>query len=302
MKTFLAKLIGLWLNGLAWISPATAGRKGFDFFCSPFGSRLKPHQQTFLNSAEQTQLHVNSEIIQVYRWGTGNRKVLFLHGWQSHSFRWKNYISALPLTDYTVYALDAPAHGQSGGKRLHLPKYAQVIQVFLQEIGEVEVIVGHSLGSFATLFALHQNPALPVNRIAITGTPGEVQEFMDFYKQTLSLNQRAMRAILRHFVTIVNHPPNYFSAPRFAESLRIPGLIIHDEHDEGAPYAHAIKIKQAWPQATLLTTRSLGHNLRSTQVVTAITEFIAQGTPTRIPDNFSKDSEKLAAVDSNQPE
>jgi pimeloyl-ACP methyl ester carboxylesterase len=274
MKTFLTKLMGQWLNVLAWVAPATAGKKGFELFCTPFGARLKPHQQEFLSTATQTSLQVGDESVQVYRWGSGSRKILFLHGWQSHSFRWKNYIQALSADQYTIYSLDAPAHGQSGGRILHLPKYAHAIQVFLEQTGEVDTVVSHSLGSLASLFALFQNPSLPVNKLIITGTPGEVEEFMYYYRDTLGLSKRALHQIYQQFIQTVDHHPRYFSAPRFAEGIVIPGLIIHDQHDPDAPYHHALRIQSAWKNARLITTQGLGHNLKSKEVIQEVLHFI----------------------------
>lgn len=274
MKIFVTRLIGQWLNLLAWLAPARAGRTGFDLFCTPFGARPRPHQRAFLDSARHTIITVANEAIQVYRWGTGPRKVLFLHGWQSHSFRWRNYIQALSGDAYTLYALDAPAHGLSGGRMLHLPKYAAVIEAFLHQVGEVDAIVSHSLGSFASLYALHQNPVLPVRKLVITGTPGEVEEFMQYYRQTLGLSKRALQCIYQHFIRVVDHHPRYYSAARFAESLWLPGLIIHDEGDPDAPYRHAQAIQKNWPHAHLVTTRGLGHNLKSGEVIARVAHFL----------------------------
>ncbi|MCU0418970.1 MAG: alpha/beta hydrolase [Cyclobacteriaceae bacterium] len=278
MKTRLAKVIGQWLNTLAWVAPAYAGRQGFEWFCTPRGAQIKPHQRAFLDSAHPLTLSVAGETIHGYRWGTGTRKVLFVHGWQSHSFRWKNYIQAMAGDEYTLYALDAPAHGRSEGRILHVPKYAEVINAFLNEVGEVDAIVGHSLGSFAALYALFQNPTLPVRKLVITGTPGEVEEFMHHYRTTLGLSRRALQRIYQHFIGVVGHHPRFYSAARFAESLWLPGLIIHDKGDLDAPYRHAQAIQKNWSHAQLITTRGLGHNLKSAEVIAHVVRFIGRDT------------------------
>src|SRR5882672_11083788 len=92
MKKLIPKLIGSYLNLMACFSTHLAGRQGFYLFCTPQSAPLKEHQKKFLNAAEKASFVSEGQNIQVYRWGKGPKKVLFLHGWQSHSFRWKNYI------------------------------------------------------------------------------------------------------------------------------------------------------------------------------------------------------------------
>ncbi len=276
MKKVIIRLLGFYLNSLAVVAPRAAGRKGFLLFCTPIRPALKAHQLAYLDTAEKTMLSTEAGDICVYRWGSGEKKILFLHGWQSHSFRWKNYIEAFPTDQYTVYALDAPAHGQSTGKITNILLYAHVIEEFMKLHTHIDAMVGHSLGSFASLYVLHHNPQLSVKQLVITGTPGEVSDFMTFYKQTLRLSDRAMREINNTFVEFVEHPPEYFSAPRFAQGLTLPGLIIHDLKDAEAPHYHAVRIKEAWPAATLHTTSGLGHNLRSAEVVKLVAQFIDQ--------------------------
>src|SRR3954469_7653637 len=148
MKKIIANLAGLYLNILALIAPEAAGKKGFYLFSSPFPSKVLDHQRKYLETAEKSTFLCDGNTIRVYRWGTGDKKILFLHGWQSHSFRWKNYIEALPKDKFTIYALDAPGHGLSGGKHMNIPIYSDVIETFIYLIQPIDTIVSHSIGSF----------------------------------------------------------------------------------------------------------------------------------------------------------
>jgi tagatose-1,6-bisphosphate aldolase non-catalytic subunit AgaZ/GatZ len=53
-------------------------------------------------------------------------------------------------------------------------------------------------------------------------------------------------------------------------------LIIHDKEDREAPYHYAERIKGVWPNAKLITTEGLGHNLKSQDVVKMVTGFLEQ--------------------------
>jgi pimeloyl-ACP methyl ester carboxylesterase len=277
MKKILAKLVGLYLNLLAIIAPRAAGRKGFNFFCTPFTTPLKDHQRQFLDTAEKSSFLCDGVKIQVYRWGHGDKKILFLHGWQSHSFRWKNYIEALPKDRYTLYALDAPGHGLSGGKYLNLPAYSQVIESFLYMVQPVDTVVSHSLGSFAALFTLYRVQGFDLKKLVITGTPGDANDFIKFYSEVLGLSKRTTRVILKAFEEMIHHPPGYFLAAKFASAIKIPTLIVHDQHDDEAPYRYAVDIRNSMENSRLITTSGLGHNLRSHEVIKHLVDFIDDG-------------------------
>jgi pimeloyl-ACP methyl ester carboxylesterase len=276
MKKLIPKLIGLWLNVLAWVAPRKAGDDGFHLFCTPQKSPLQDHQRRFLNTAEKMSFLCNGHRIQVYRWGNGPKSVLFLHGWGSHSFRWKNYIEALDQQQFTIYAFDAPAHGNSGGKYLNLPIYSLTLETFFNFFGPINSIVGHSIGSFAALYTLHRIGSQSVDELVITATPGEATEFVSFFKSVLGLSDRSVSVISDAFERNVKHRPEYYSAKKFAMDLSIPGLIIHDERDTETPWHHAASIHSVWPGSQLITTSGFGHNLRSRAVVDHVGKFISR--------------------------
>ncbi len=274
MKELIAKLAGLYLNVLALIAPQAAGKKGFYLFSSPFASKVQEHQRKFLETAEKSTFLCEGNTIRVYRWGAGEKKILFLHGWQSHSFRWKNYIEALPKDKYTVYALDAPGHGLSGGKHMNIPIYSDVIETFLYLIQPVDTIVSHSIGSFSSLYTLYRIKDLEVKKLVITGCPGEANDYVTRYARILGLTKRTAKIMTEAFERITHHTPSYFSSQRFAREIRIPTLIIHDTGDAEAPYHYIPAIHRTIRNSKLITTSGLGHNLRSSDVVRHVVDFI----------------------------
>ena len=282
MKTLIVRMLGLYLNSLAWIAPRKAGHRGFLLFCRPLRLTLNQKQKEFFNTADKFKVDLDGVTIQGYRWGHGPKKILFLHGWQSHTYRWKAYIDALSKEEFTIYSIDAPGHGLSGGNFLSVPVYGKLIQKVVLELGDIHAVVGHSLGSFSLLYTLHQYPLLPVRRIILMAPPGEASDFMRFYRDTLRLSRRTMKHIIDHFITTYDVGPEYFSTSRFAGSVNVSGLIIHDEGDPEAPYQYATQIHQTWKRSRLVTTRGLGHNLKSTQVINEVLGFIEdQSVPER---------------------
>jgi pimeloyl-ACP methyl ester carboxylesterase len=278
MKKIIAKIIGLYLNLLAIPAPQNAGRKGFYLFSSPSKTKVKEHQLAFLETAEKSSFFCDGVRIQVYKWGNGDKKILFLHGWQSHSFRWKNYIEAFSKEDHTIYALDAPAHGLSGGRHMNIPIYSDVIESFLYLVQPVDSIVSHSIGSFASLYTLFRIPDLAIKKLVIMGCPGEASDYVKRYTRMLGLTRRTLRATLNAFERITHHLPDYFSSGRFAKAISIPTLIIHDMQDMEAPYHYIPEIHKSLRNSHLITTTGLGHNLRSPEVVKHVMHFVNQPT------------------------
>ncbi len=157
MKKVIEKSIGLYLNILGIVNPTLAAKKGFNLFCNPMSKPLKPYQKIFLETGLYSILNFEDTKIQTYKWGNGSKKVMLIHGWASNSFRWKATIEHLIENDFTVYAFDAPAHGLSSGKILHLVMYSQVIDLYLKTNTEIDSIISHSIGGFAITFWLNQN-------------------------------------------------------------------------------------------------------------------------------------------------
>jgi len=274
MKNVIAKLIGLYLNTLAYVSPRKAANAAFLIFCRPYRLKFNQKQIDFFNTAEKFSMEVDDVNIQGYRWGKGDKKILFLHGWESHSYRWKSYIEALPQDEFTVYAIDAPGHGSSSGNFLSVPLYSSVIQQFIVNEGNVHTVVSHSLGSFSLLYTLHRYPLLRVGRLILMAPPGEANDFLSVFKNTLGASERLMDLLNSYFQHRYDVTPDYFSAAKFAASVQIEGLLIHDEKDTEAPYHYSRAINKVWKRSRLVTTHGLGHNLRSLTVVEEVVSFI----------------------------
>jgi pimeloyl-ACP methyl ester carboxylesterase len=279
MKTLLIKMMGLYLNVLAFISPSVAGRKGFLLFCRPFRLPISQKQREFFNSADKFSQEIDGHAVQGYRWGRGPRKILFLHGWQSHTYRWKAYIEALSKDKYTIYALDAPGHGLSNGNFLSVPLYSSLIENFIKDKDGVHSVVAHSLGGFSLLYTFYRLPLLPVNNIILMAPPGEANDFISVFQDTLGISNKTLQLVTDHFAHQYDVTPEYFSTLKFASSVNVKGLIIHDEEDREAPYHYSIPLQKVWEKSRLVTTKGFGHNLRSTSVVKEVVEFIQESVP-----------------------
>ncbi len=276
-KIILA-LIGNGLNSLEAISPTYAGKLGFNIFCHPFNAKLKPYQSAFLNTAEKFSVHSDGMKVQGYKWGNGSKKILFVHGWSSNSFRWKKYIEYFKERDYTVYAFDARAHGMSEGKYLNLLINANTIQIVVDHIGGVDATVCHSFGGFCLTYLLKYHPDTAIGKAIIMGAPGEAIDFFIFYQDKLKLTNKTTNAIIDRFVKNIGKTPEYFSSPTFAKEITSPCLIIHDKDDNEAPLKTAIALHENWKGSKMILTEGLGHHLKSKELIVEVEKFIEENT------------------------
>ena len=275
MNKILLRSIGFYINTLAVIAPTFAARKGFELFCWPRRIKMKPHQLEFLNqSDEKFSIDYAGKKVQVYRWGKGEKKILLLHGWQSHSYWWRYVINRLSKEEFCIYSLDAPGHGLSEGDFLNLPHYSGLIEQFIVGQKSLHAILTHSFGGFASVYTLHRLPNLQVNKLVIMAAPGEVEYFFNYYQKMLSLSKRTIGLINDYFIKAIGHPPSYFKMIEFSKSLQVQGLIIHDTEDKEAPFQTAKDMNAVWKNSKLISTTGLGHNLKSKDLVEEVAKFI----------------------------
>jgi pimeloyl-ACP methyl ester carboxylesterase len=277
MKKFVSTLIGRYLNILAHIAPQKAAEVGFNLFCRPFRSKLTKKHLLFFKTAEQSTFMLGNEMIHAYKWGAGPTKILLLHGWQSHTYRWKNYIDTLDKNRYTVYSIDAPGHGQSSGNFLSVPYYSEAIIKYLSIIGKVDKVVSHSIGAFTAMFAFNRNPHVLPDSIVMLAPPGEAKEFFSFYAQQLKLSERCISLVEKHFEKVTTYPIDFYSAVKFASAVNAKGLLIHDEDDDETSAENSKAIHKVWNNSTLVITKGKGHNLKSLEVLDVVINFLDGG-------------------------
>ncbi|MBS1489483.1 MAG: alpha/beta hydrolase [Bacteroidetes bacterium] len=273
-KRLFIFLVGTYLNTLVLFSSRKAGKEGFLLFCRPRRRAVKPHHLEFLNTAERFIVNFDGKKVQAYRWGNGPKKLLLLHGWESHSYWWKSIVTHLSKEKFTLYSVDAPAHGLSEGHYINMPYYSELIEKMISEYGRFDALLGHSFGAFSMIYTFHRTPKLGTPKLVIMASPGEVTEFVVYYQRTLGLSRQTMDAVRAYFEEAVGQSPSFFSLKEFVKTLHNEGLIIHDKNDYEAPFLHALEAHHNWHNSKMITTSGLGHNLKSTELISEVEKFL----------------------------
>ncbi len=239
--------------------------------------RAKKDETTnpFLDRAIESKLRIDDFEATLYKFGTGPKKVLFLHGWKSHSARWEAVVELLDLEEFTCYALDAPAHGRSAGNAIHLEIYRKFVVEVIEDVGGLHCIVAHSLGGLVTAYAFMCDPKIPVDRFIITGAPAGMQSIYDFFQRIIGVNE----AVMTNMDSYISKSVMHISAPQITmENLfrvvKRPTLVIHDEDDRICPITPIREGVANNPEIETLFTSGLGHDLQSVEVYRKIGEFL----------------------------
>ena len=191
-------------------------------------------------------------------------------------------VQALQDRGYEVYAIDAPAHGHSGGKIFTVKRYAEVLREVVETL-RPDILIGHSAGGMAAVFMLQQAPQLPVARLVLLSVPSELELLMDTFRRMTYMGERVFKGMQRAFYRKYGWQMTDFSLGRFLRSVQIPGLLLHDRDDPVAPYAGALDMHRSWQNATLLSFDGLGHSLPGDTVIQAIVQYL-DAAPGSIPE------------------
>lgn len=273
MKDILIKSIGWYYNMLSYISKPYAADKAMYLFTTPRGGQINEEQSDFLHTAYQEELKYKDYRIMTYRWLGSNQTILLTHGWESNSARWKKLIVELKQKHFNIIALDAPAHGKSGGVAFDAMLYAEFINVVAKRFSP-EILIGHSVGGMASAFYQYKYRSDSLKKIILLGAPSEFQDVMKRYTDMLGYNQRIISQLEHVILDRFGSPSKNLSTARFLGAIESEGLIIHDQDDRIIPYNDALLIKNSFKNSQLITTKGLGHSLLDASVTEHIYAFI----------------------------
>lgn len=269
--------VGKFLNALSAISPAVAGRMMFRIFCSPRRLPLRDKDRQFLETARQGHLQADGVRLRTYTWPTDQPdapSILFLHGWESNSARWRKYVKGAHAAGFQVQAFDAPANGNSGGSILNVMVFSKAIRAFVEQHGAPYAMVGHSLGAAAAVMSTALLHTPPPRKMVLLGVFAESTRVIDDFGKMLQANAQAMQALYREIERRTGLPLTHYSVRLKAAMLtQVEGLVMHDRDDEVAPVAEGRAIAETWGCA-YMETNGLGHRMQDKVVVEAVMRFL----------------------------
>ncbi|GGG21547.1 alpha/beta hydrolase [Dokdonia pacifica] len=278
MEKLVLKCIGFYINATTIFTKYNQELQ-FKLLCKVKKPPLKPATKAFFEKGTTILLPTSRGTnVALHHWGTGDKKLLFLHGWTSNSKQWQPYVEQLDLQEYTIYALDAPAHGASEGNHLNVELYRETIQSAVYHIGEVDCAICHSLGSLSTSYQYLLNSKTPIGAYVIMGTPTGIDAILQYSKEMLFLSKKALKNLRNKIDTVLKIPFEEVTLQRFFEKVDVPCLVIHEESDSVTPLAPIKDAIKHLPHIGRKYIQGQNHMLKGQETIDSIKEFLKYKT------------------------
>jgi len=163
-----------------------------------------------VNAQPEYAYSKDSTLISYNMYGSGDKALVFVHGWSCDSRYWDNQISEFS-DNYTVVTVDLAGHGHSGLKRTDytMELFGYDVKAVVDSVGcENVILIGHSMGGPVIVEAAH----LMLNRVkGVIGvdTFGDVE-----YK----LTEEVLNQMIDPFRSNFRVASNQFVAQMFHEN------------------------------------------------------------------------------------
>lgn len=201
--------------------------------------------------------------------------IVAVHGWEGRGSQFAEFIEPLTSRGFQVLAWDGPAHGDSPGRRTNIVEFTRALMDDLSTWPfPIHALVGHSFGGSAATLA--KAWGLGVKAVVTIGTPSTISGVINrsFEKYRLSSDARD------HFIGEIRRrtgfEPRDLDVARFADDLKVPFLVVHDQDDNAVPLQDGKDLATLLPQARTIITTGLGHYriLKSNAVARQVVEFL----------------------------
>ncbi len=245
-----------WIRGfngtIGRIAPRWTAERMRRAFMMPGEWPPKDWELPLLASSERVTLRFG---LSVLRWGEGPA-VLLLHGWAGRPTQFAHLIEQLVGAGYSVYALDAPAHGRSPGREANVVLFAHALLEAAGELPPLRAVVGHSLGGAAALLAAQMG--LRSEALVTVSAPSRILEQLRLFARFVGLPALARS----HFIRLVERQAGISAACLDVARYRLemPGLVVHADDDPRVAVENAERIHAAWPASRLLRLPGGGHH------------------------------------------
>jgi pimeloyl-ACP methyl ester carboxylesterase len=246
-----------------WVSPNLAGVLALRLFMTPPKFPIPRKELNIRKSARLAMRTIQGEQIAVRSWGEGPN-VLLCHGWGGRGTQFFVLIEALVEAGYRAIAFDAPAHGDSSGKRTNMLMASRTIAGIVEKEAPISAVIGHSFGCGTALLAIDRYQ-IPSHKVILfscfTDTLWITQQFAAAFSISEPIIEAMRHTAKQRYADHFDKPWDWLALSPVNTIKKVTGdlLLIHDKNDTKVPYQHAVKLKEIAPAIQLLTTERLGH-------------------------------------------
>lgn len=246
-----------------------------------FTNTRKRRQYSFDELPEKVQsrkLTYRDGHIVTHSWGDGEKIIYLVHGWESNASMMKAFIYPLLEKGFTVVAFDMPAHGHSSKQATHLNDFVATLEYVISIFGKPFGILAHSFGGTATVLLMRQKNHLLPKKLCLISPMRSLNSHLQVFNSITGLSDLMMEKLLIQLQKKYALDSKLTDIAELIGDLPIPGLLIHDEHDQLIPVEVGDYLADMWQGASYIKTQSLGHRkiLKDPGVIASATDYMVE--------------------------
>ena len=246
-------------------------------FYVPMNYRVPEKEKEAEDLAKKFSIKVSGRKIRGFEWGSASDPyILVIHGWAGRATQFRKFIKPLNGSGFRLVGFDGPAHGKSQGTKTSILEFEQMLRQIIKELGEPSVIIAHSFGGAAALYAAMHG--LPVNRLINIASPYIADEILKTYLRAIHGSwlsaEKFKEYVLKKTGKTFEEFTALFAIQHIPRSIDL--FMVQDENDQDVLMIHAEALQKVYPAAKLLKTVGLGHTriLKDEKVIEACIGFI----------------------------
>ncbi|MEL6922899.1 MAG: alpha/beta hydrolase [Bacteroidota bacterium] len=272
------RLVQLFFSSVGRMFPRVGARLAYRLFATPRIRARHRESDRILASARIHDFLYGGQLLKSYTWGDGDKTILLVHGWESRGTALRSFVPDLLAKGYKVVTFDAPAHGNSAGKRTNLPNFAGAVVAAIHHFGKVDSIITHSFGGSSTVFALaSKENDLSIDKLVLIGVPSNLFKEILSYLKVIHAPQNLQREFLKIIQRLISEPLESVDVSLAFDRVKVgKTLIVHDKSDQVVPFHNAERVASRWANASLLVSEGYGHFqlMKNPELVEQVTRFI----------------------------
>lgn len=272
------KMMQFAFGTLGRVFPKLFAKLAFRFFAMPQIRAKHRTSDVVIEQANISEILVGKNMLKTYEWGAGEKTILLVHGWQSRGTALRSFVPKLNESGFRVVAFDAPAHGDSSGKRADLVGYGGAVKALYNKYKNVTGVICHSFGGAAAAYAMYKlDPSIELERFVMIGTPSAFSYPVYNGLKTMNAPPMVRKYFIEKLENVSGMELGKTNFKYLNPFLKIEkALIVHDKQDEQVDFAEAEETVKHWQNAELQVTDGFGHFhlIKSPEVIERVVDFI----------------------------
>lgn len=256
------------------VAPNWVARRAARIFMTPRRFPIKEWEQ---RAERQCRRFRFGDGLSAAVWGCGGPRILLMHGWESRATQMYHLAQALVQKGLEVIAIDAPAHGHSGGGLANPVVFSEAILSAERQFGPFHGAIGHSMGAAALTIAMEAG--VTFERCVLISSPANLHQVLTGFAVHIGFPGKCIDAFVHSVENAVGRPAKELNAGKILARIRPDVLLIHAPDDKEVPYDSMKMILRDCPGLRTHTAHSLGHRriIHSPEIAAIVGRYMGRG-------------------------